>query len=421
MVQFTSVPIWVQFKKIPYYLLCKALARDLGRKIGTYICIDNNARGDLCDKLIRARVHLPINRALLRWVTLMDGVTNEEVIAHVHYERLPTFCFLCGFIGHRDTECIMAGTTRRKSYGADLGVAPILPEDSRVWFMPEHIGQPRQKPGLLWRQSTPSINQRGRELAIIAHVAKEVGKLSVNDKPASNNNDLSLGKIIIGSRTNSDSSPTPSAEADKPLAAGDAGGKDLQTSPTSSSTEPVPPAIGRGVGEESATTYKDPRPKSIEGPTWKRRTRETTNETRTTQGLYLGATRAREEEEDYSEIMPDLKKKVVMMVPSLQECLGEEGLSNKLRALERTLDVNVTYVNKQGRPSDKALGSESLVDNRDSSVLDVGVDRELMPSEEQQGDVTKDKGHTSEEQSKKTEPDTDGMDPGTKEGAWVKK
>jgi hypothetical protein len=73
----------------------------------------------------------------------MDGVSNEEVIAHVHYERLPTFCFLCGFIGHRDTECILAGTTRRKNYDADLGVAPILPEDLRVWFMPEHIGQPR--------------------------------------------------------------------------------------------------------------------------------------------------------------------------------------------------------------------------------------------------------------------------------------
>jgi hypothetical protein len=51
MVQFTSVPIWVQFKKIPFYLLCKALARDLGRKIGTYVCIDNYARGYLCDKL----------------------------------------------------------------------------------------------------------------------------------------------------------------------------------------------------------------------------------------------------------------------------------------------------------------------------------------------------------------------------------
>jgi hypothetical protein len=94
---------------------------------------------------------------------------------------------------------------------------------------------------------------------------------------------------------------------------------------------------------------------------------------------------------------------------------------SKLRALDRTLDVNVTDVNKQGIPSDIAVRSESLVDNRDSSILDVGVDRELMPSKEQQGDVSKEIGHTSKEQSKKTEPETDGMDPGTKEGAWAKK
>lgn len=110
----------------------------------------------------------------------------------------------------------------------------------------------------------------------------------------------------------------------------------------------------------------------------------------------------------------------MMMVPSLQECLGEEGLS-KLRALERNLDVNVTDVNKQGRLPDKAVVSESLVDNRDSSVLDVGVGRELMPTEEQPRDVSKETGHTSEGQSNKTEPEMDNIDPGTKEGDWAKK
>ncbi|KAM0829808.1 hypothetical protein ACQ4PT_066652 [Festuca glaucescens] len=34
-VQFNSIPIWVQFKKIPFYLLSKQLAKDLGAKIGT--------------------------------------------------------------------------------------------------------------------------------------------------------------------------------------------------------------------------------------------------------------------------------------------------------------------------------------------------------------------------------------------------
>jgi hypothetical protein len=63
--QFDSVPIWVQYKGIPFYLLTKALARDLGRRTGGFICIDNNARGDICDKILRARVLLPLGRPLL--------------------------------------------------------------------------------------------------------------------------------------------------------------------------------------------------------------------------------------------------------------------------------------------------------------------------------------------------------------------
>ena len=44
---FTSVPIWTQFRNIPYFLLSKKLARDLGSRIGELICIDNFARGDI--------------------------------------------------------------------------------------------------------------------------------------------------------------------------------------------------------------------------------------------------------------------------------------------------------------------------------------------------------------------------------------
>jgi hypothetical protein len=120
MVQFNSVPIWAQFRKIPFYLLTKALASDLGTQIGSLICIDNYARGDICDKLIRARVHLPIDQALRRWIPLYDELTDEEVVVNVHYERLPTFCFTCGFIGHKDTECRVAEGSGRKNYKAKL-------------------------------------------------------------------------------------------------------------------------------------------------------------------------------------------------------------------------------------------------------------------------------------------------------------
>jgi hypothetical protein len=63
--QFDAVPIWVQYKGIPFYLLTKALARDLGRRTCEFICIDNNARGDICDKILHVRVLLPLGRPLL--------------------------------------------------------------------------------------------------------------------------------------------------------------------------------------------------------------------------------------------------------------------------------------------------------------------------------------------------------------------
>ena len=64
LVKFTYIPIWAQFRNIPFYLLSKELARDLGKRIGQFISIDNNARGDICAKFIRARVRLPIDQAL---------------------------------------------------------------------------------------------------------------------------------------------------------------------------------------------------------------------------------------------------------------------------------------------------------------------------------------------------------------------
>jgi hypothetical protein len=420
-VRFLTVPIWVQFRKIPFYLLCKVLARDLGREVGSFICIDNHARGDICDKFLRARVHLPIDRALRRWVTLMDGVTNEEVVANVHYERLPSFCYICGFIGHSDSDCNAAGSTKRKMYNEDLGVAPVHPDDPRCWFLPEDTVKPRQAPGLLWRvpKSPPGKHTSGRDLAIVAHVTQEVDRLTVNDKPRSFNDD-SLANIVIDPRASTDSSPTPSADHCPPPApqAKDkvvpptAAGPNNTTSPTSSTTKT---ATGIISGSNNAAT-------------WKRQPREEltkphSKDMRTTQVLTSGATRQREDE-DSPELKRDPKRKILMLVPSLEESLGIEGLCN-LRKLERksVSDLVIGVVSDSLTAAEIVTG-EPLVDNRGAQVTiesaqASGTD-ESAPASEAQTGVSKDKRKQELEEGKKTEPDTDGTDPGTKEGAWKK-
>ncbi|KAM0891994.1 hypothetical protein ACQ4PT_026047 [Festuca glaucescens] len=145
-VQFTTVPICIQFKNIPFYLLSKELARDLGSRIGSLICIDNDSRGDICNKIIRARVHLPIDQALQRWIPIIDRIKDDdedEVLVSVHYERLPTFCVFCDIIGHRDKECNLSDVMKRKRYNTELRVPATYKEDPRRWFLPEYTGQAR--------------------------------------------------------------------------------------------------------------------------------------------------------------------------------------------------------------------------------------------------------------------------------------
>jgi hypothetical protein len=101
-------------KNIPFYLLSKQLARELGNDIGELICIHNYARGDICAKFIRARVLVPINQALRRWITVQDEISDEGVIVSVAYERLPNFCYFCSMIGHQDQDCRLPVEARKK-------------------------------------------------------------------------------------------------------------------------------------------------------------------------------------------------------------------------------------------------------------------------------------------------------------------
>ncbi|XP_066336375.1 uncharacterized protein [Miscanthus floridulus] len=92
LIQFSTVPIWVQFHKIPFYLLSKNLAKQLGEKVGDVLLVDVNSHGNVSEKFIRARVLLPLHAALQKSITLTDEETEEEVVTQLRYERLPNFC-----------------------------------------------------------------------------------------------------------------------------------------------------------------------------------------------------------------------------------------------------------------------------------------------------------------------------------------
>jgi len=143
---FTHVPMWVQFRNIPFYLLTKKLARDLGEIIGSTMKIDNNARGCINDKFIRTRVQLPLFMPLQREITLVDEITGDEVLVQIRYERLPNFFFFCGFIGHMEARCDIPVAEKKLNFSLSLQVLPIHFDDPRCWFLPDRMGQSSHKP-----------------------------------------------------------------------------------------------------------------------------------------------------------------------------------------------------------------------------------------------------------------------------------
>lgn len=205
---FTHIPMWVQFRNIPFYLLTKKLARELGDQVGTLIKIDNNARGNICDKFLRARIQLPLFLALQKEITLMDELTDERVEVQIRYERIPNFCVFCGYIGHMEARCDAPPAGRRISFSQELRVRPVHFEDPRTWFLPEAMGQQTQDSlsthtpmPSLWRTPVPDPaavqapwpapwtgimpatgGQRTNKIPQrVEEVAHEVARLTVND------------------------------------------------------------------------------------------------------------------------------------------------------------------------------------------------------------------------------------------------
>ena len=118
--------MWVQFRGIPFYLLTKELARSLSDQVGPVVMIDNHARGNICDKLLRVRVLLPLYSAIQKEITLADEITDEEVTAYLRFERLPNFCLFCGFIGHMEARCDLPDNEKKLIYSKDISVCRPL-------------------------------------------------------------------------------------------------------------------------------------------------------------------------------------------------------------------------------------------------------------------------------------------------------
>ena len=84
----------------------------------------------------RLRVDLLVKRPLKLKLAIKISVQGKEVTRKfdLRYERVPHFCFICGFIGHSDKECVKrtANEDHPFQFYAELRYSPLKPFERKV-------------------------------------------------------------------------------------------------------------------------------------------------------------------------------------------------------------------------------------------------------------------------------------------------
>ncbi|KAK4385626.1 hypothetical protein Sango_2686600 [Sesamum angolense] len=110
-VDLTRIQIWVQAIGLPVVLINKKTAEKIGNAVGKFISTDLETENQRLRKALRIRIETSINEPLKDHF-IIKGQGNKRSIIELRYERLGDFCHVCGVIGHKQTSCPFAPTSR---------------------------------------------------------------------------------------------------------------------------------------------------------------------------------------------------------------------------------------------------------------------------------------------------------------------
>lgn len=119
--------IWVQLHDMNAGFMSLRVVTDVGNYIGKFIESDPNNFVGVWREFLRIRVSLPIDVPIKRRMKLKK---SEDYWCWVNfkYEAIPTFCFICGMVGHGEKFCEKLfegpGENIEKAYGSWLRADP---------------------------------------------------------------------------------------------------------------------------------------------------------------------------------------------------------------------------------------------------------------------------------------------------------
>ncbi|KAJ8765399.1 hypothetical protein K2173_012096 [Erythroxylum novogranatense] len=103
-VELVRLELWVQIHNIPSGFITEKLVVDAGNYIGEYLESDSRNFSSIWRDFMRIRVVMDIRQPLKRKL-FVKRPQGEKICLDFKYERLNTFCYFCGIVGHTDRFC----------------------------------------------------------------------------------------------------------------------------------------------------------------------------------------------------------------------------------------------------------------------------------------------------------------------------
>ncbi|KAK9195052.1 hypothetical protein WN943_003169 [Citrus x changshan-huyou] len=160
---FSHVSFWVQLHNVPLMCMDISTIREISSKIGMVEDVATDATGDCFGEYVRVRISIDITKRLKKVIRIQQE-DGKEILVGVTYEKLPDYCFCCGYIGHQYRECATyKGQPKEElAYGAWLRALP-LPERMRFQRSKERGNRDQSKTTREDRNSestgTPQLQQ----------------------------------------------------------------------------------------------------------------------------------------------------------------------------------------------------------------------------------------------------------------------
>ncbi|XP_074342383.1 uncharacterized protein LOC141679921 [Apium graveolens] len=103
-VNLNRVDIWVQIYDLPNGFISEKILQSIGQYIGVFVKTDPASTNGMWKTYVRIRVSIDVGTPLKRRMKI-KRTGGDWSWVNFKYERLSTFCFVCGLLGHSERDC----------------------------------------------------------------------------------------------------------------------------------------------------------------------------------------------------------------------------------------------------------------------------------------------------------------------------